>query len=217
VRAQLGRFGFTGPLAEQRIGTMSGGEKARLALALVTRDAPHLIVLDEPTNHLDIDSREALVQALAGYDGAVVVVSHDRHVIEASADRLVLVDSGRASPFEGSIDDYEALILSGPSSGTPAAAPGAARAPRIDPKEARRQAAARREAAKPLRQAMLAAEAKMNRLIAERESVDEQMTRAPADITALMQRRGVLDAGITAAEDEWAAASEAYDAAVATP
>ncbi|WP_235902993.1 ABC-F family ATP-binding cassette domain-containing protein, partial [Sandarakinorhabdus oryzae] len=138
VRAQLGRFGFTGPLAEQRIGTMSGGEKARLALALVTRDAPHLIVLDEPTNHLDIDSREALVQALAGYEGAVVVVSHDRHVIEASADRLVLVDSGRASPFEGSIDDYEALILSGPGSGTPAAAPAAARAPRIDPKEARR-------------------------------------------------------------------------------
>ncbi len=216
VRAQLGRFGFTGPVAEQRIGTMSGGEKARLALALVTRDAPHLIVLDEPTNHLDIDSREALVQALAGYEGAVVVVSHDRHVIEASADRLVLVDSGRASPFDGSIDDYEALILGGAGSSSTAAAP-AAKAPRIDPKEARRQAAARREAAKPLRQAMLNAEAQMNRLIAEREAIDEQMTHAPADITALMQRRGVLDAGIQAAEDAWAAASEAYDAAVAAP
>ncbi|MEN9931600.1 MAG: hypothetical protein RIS17_173 [Pseudomonadota bacterium] len=216
VRAQLGRFGFTGPVAEQRIGTMSGGEKARLALALVTRDAPHLIVLDEPTNHLDIDSREALVQALAGYEGAVVVVSHDRHVIEASADRLVLVDSGRASPFDGSIDDYETLILSGAGGNTPPA-PAAAKAPRIDPKEARRQAAARREAAKPLRQAMLNAEAQMNRLIAEREAIDEQMTHAPADITALMQRRGVLDAGIQAAEDAWAAASEAYDAAVAAP
>lgn len=216
VRAQLGRFGFTGPVAEQRIGTMSGGEKARLALALVTRDAPHLIVLDEPTNHLDIDSREALVQALAGYEGAVVVVSHDRHVIEASADRLVLVDSGRASPFDGSIDDYETLILSGAGASTPPA-PAAAKAPRIDPKEARRQAAARREAAKPLRQAMLNAEAQMNRLIAEREAIDEQMTHAPADITALMQRRGVLDAGIQAAEDAWAAASEAYDAAVAAP
>jgi ATP-binding cassette subfamily F protein 3 len=137
-------------------------------------------------------------------------------VIEASADRLVLVDAGRASPFDGSIDDYETLILAG-SSGNAAAAPAGAKAPRIDPKEARRQAAARREAAKPLRQAMLAAEAQMNRLIAEREAVDEQMTQAPADITALMQRRGVLDAGITTAEDAWAAASEAYDAAVAAP
>jgi ATP-binding cassette subfamily F protein 3 len=136
-------------------------------------------------------------------------------VIEASADRLVLVDAGRASTFDGSIDDYETLILAG--SNANAAAPAGAKAQRIDPKEARRQAAARREAAKPLRQAMLAAEAQMNRLIAEREAVDEQMTQAPADITALMQKRGVLDAGITAAEDAWAAASEAYDAAVAAP
>ena len=214
VRAQLGRFGFSGPTAEQKIGTMSGGERARLALALVTRDAPHLIVLDEPTNHLDIDARQALVQALAGYEGAVVVVSHDRHLIEATADRLVLVDAGRATPFDGSIDDYEALILSksGDSPAAPAAAP---KAPRIDPKEARRQAAARREAAQPLRKAMLAAEARLARLIADREAVEEQMTQAPADITALMLRRGALDAEITAAEEQWMAASEAYDQAEA--
>jgi ATP-binding cassette, subfamily F, member 3 len=219
VRAQLGRFGFTGGAAEQKIGTMSGGERARLALALVTRDAPHLIVLDEPTNHLDIDARQALVQALAGYEGAVVVVSHDRHLIEATADRLVLVDGGRATAFDGSVDDYEAMVLATPAAGanTPAgtdAAPATPKAPRIDPKEARRQAAARREAAKPLRQAMLAAETKLNRLIADREAVEEQMTLAPADITALMQRRGALDAAITAAEEQWMAASEAYDAAV---
>ncbi|OYQ24661.1 glycosyl transferase family 1 [Sandarakinorhabdus cyanobacteriorum] len=214
VRAQLGRFGFSGPTAEQKIGTMSGGERARLALALVTRDAPHLIVLDEPTNHLDIDARQALVQALAGYEGAVVVVSHDRHLIEATADRLVLVDSGRATPFDGSIDDYEALVLGGSSGGNAAPAP-AAKAPRIDPKEARRQAAARREAAQPLRKAMLAAETKLNRLIADRESVEEQMTQAPADITALMLRKGALDAEISAAEEQWLAASEAYEAAIA--
>jgi ATP-binding cassette, subfamily F, member 3 len=214
VRAQLGRFGFSGPTAEQKIGTMSGGERARLALALVTRDAPHLIVLDEPTNHLDIDARQALVQALAGYEGAVVVVSHDRHLIEATADRLVLVDAGRATPFDGSIDDYEALILSKSGDNPPAAA-AAPKAPRIDPKEARRQAAARREAAQPLRKVMLAAEAKFTRLTAEREAVEEQMTQAPADITALMLRRGALDAEIAAAEEQWMAASEAYDAAVA--
>ncbi len=214
VRAQLGRFGFSGPTAEQKIGTMSGGERARLALALVTRDAPHLIVLDEPTNHLDIDARQALVQALAGYEGAVVVVSHDRHLIEATADRLVLVDAGRATPFDGSIDDYEALILSKSNDNPPAAAP-TPKVQRIDPKEARRQAAARREAAQPLRKVMLAAEAKLARLTAEREAVEDQMTQAPADITALMLRRGALDAEISAAEEQWMAASEAYDTAVA--
>jgi ATP-binding cassette subfamily F protein 3 len=211
VRAQLGRFGFTGSVAEQKIGTMSGGERARLALALVTRDAPHLIVLDEPTNHLDIDARQALVQALAGYDGAVVVVSHDRHLIEATADRLVLVDGGRAQPFDGSIDDYEALVLSSPSE----AAPAAPKVVREDPKEARRKAAARREAAKPLRQTMQAAEARLAKLTADRDALDQQMTAPDADITALMKQRGVLDAGITKAEEQWVAASEAYDAAVA--
>ena len=81
---------------------MSGGERARLALALITRDAPHLLILDEPTNHLDVDSREALVQALNGYDGAVMIVSHDRHMVEMTADRLVLVDDGGATDYAGS-------------------------------------------------------------------------------------------------------------------
>ncbi len=212
VRAQLGRFGFTGSVAEQKIGTMSGGERARLALALVTRDAPHLIVLDEPTNHLDIDARQALVQALAGYEGAVVVVSHDRHLIEATADRLVLVDAGRAQPFDGSIDDYETLVLSSPSEAAPTAAP---KVVREDPKEARRKAAARREAAKPLKQTMQAAEAKLAKLTAERDALDQKMTAPDADVTALMKQRGVLDAGIAKAEEQWMAASEAYDTAVA--
>ena len=111
VRAQLGRFGFSGPRATQKVGEMSGGERARLALALITREAPHLLILDEPTNHLDVDTREALVQALNGYGGAVVLVSHDRHMLELVADRLVLVDGGTAKDFTGSIDDYTDLIL----------------------------------------------------------------------------------------------------------
>ena len=111
VRAQLGRFGFSGPRATQKVGEMSGGERARLALALITREAPHLLILDEPTNHLDVDTREALVQALNGYGGAVVLVSHDRHMLELAADRLVLVDSGTAKEFSGSLDDYTDFIL----------------------------------------------------------------------------------------------------------
>src|SRR5690606_36120765 len=105
VRAQLGRFGFSGDKATTKVGRLSGGERARLALALITRDAPHLLILDEPTNHLDVDAREALVQALNDYTGAVVIVSHDRHMIEWAADRLGLVEGGTAQPFEGSLDD----------------------------------------------------------------------------------------------------------------
>ncbi len=111
VRAQLGRFGFSGARATQQVGNLSGGERARLALALITREAPHLLILDEPTNHLDVDTREALVQALNSFSGAVVLVSHDRHMLELAADRLVLVDNGTAKDFSGSIDDYTDMIL----------------------------------------------------------------------------------------------------------
>lgn len=111
VRAQLGRFGFSGPRATQRVEKLSGGERARLALALITRDAPHLLILDEPTNHLDVDAREALVQALNDYSGAVILISHDRHMVELTADRLLLVDGGTAREYDGSMDDYIDFIL----------------------------------------------------------------------------------------------------------
>ncbi|GGB57801.1 ABC-F family ATP-binding cassette domain-containing protein [Blastomonas aquatica] len=111
VRAQLGRFGFSGNRAMSSVGTLSGGERARLALALITRDAPHLLILDEPTNHLDVDAREALVQALNEYDGAVILISHDRHMVELTADRLVLVDAGTATEYNGSMRDYMDFVL----------------------------------------------------------------------------------------------------------
>src|SRR3546814_931808 len=111
VRAQLGRFGFSGPKATTQVSKLSGGERARLALALITREAPHMLILDEPTNHLDVDAREALVQALNAYEGAVVLVSHDRHMLELTADRLVLVDDGTAQEFSGSLEDYTAFVL----------------------------------------------------------------------------------------------------------
>ena len=111
VRAQLGRFGFSGARAQSRVEKLSGGERARLALALITRDAPHLLILDEPTNHLDVDAREALIQALNTYSGAVILISHDRHMVELTADRLVLVDGGTAREYAGSMDDYIDLIL----------------------------------------------------------------------------------------------------------
>ncbi|WP_374412409.1 ABC-F family ATP-binding cassette domain-containing protein [Novosphingobium colocasiae] len=111
VRAQLGRFGFSGPRATGVVEKLSGGERARLALALITRDAPHLLILDEPTNHLDVDAREALIQALNDYTGAVILISHDRHMVELTADRLVLVDGGTAKEYAGSMDDYIDFVL----------------------------------------------------------------------------------------------------------
>ncbi len=110
-RARLGAVGFGAHLADSKCSTLSGGEKARLLFFLATFHAPHVLVMDEPTNHLDIDSREALVLAINDYEGAVVLISHDRHIIETCADRLWLVRDGTVKPFDGDMDDYVNLVL----------------------------------------------------------------------------------------------------------
>src|SRR5947208_7698181 len=113
IRARLGRFGFGQEKAFVAVTDLSGGERARLNLALVTHHAPALLILDEPTNHLDIEAREALVQAINDFPGAVVLVSHDWHLLELVADRLWLVEGGTARPFEGDLEDYERQVLEG--------------------------------------------------------------------------------------------------------
>jgi len=110
-RARLGSYGFGASLADSRCNTLSGGEKARLLFALAAFHAPHILVLDEPTNHLDVDSREALIHAINDYEGAVILISHDRHIIETCADRLWLVANGSVKPFDGDMDDYTDFIL----------------------------------------------------------------------------------------------------------
>ena len=202
VRAQLGRFGFSGDKATGKVGKMSGGEKARLALALITRDAPHLLILDEPTNHLDVDAREALVQALNDYSGAVVIVSHDRHMLELTADRLVLVDDGTAREFTGSLDDYIALILGRDTSG--------------GDKATRKGKKAARDEQQALRQRAKDTEAALARLNDERDAVDRQMT-APGRTSMgdLMKQRAALDGRIEAAEAAWLEATEALELAAA--
>ncbi|MEQ8354131.1 MAG: ABC-F family ATP-binding cassette domain-containing protein [Kiloniellaceae bacterium] len=111
LRAQLGRFGFGVDRAEVAVGKLSGGEKARLLFALMSRDAPHILILDEPTNHLDVDSRQALIQALSNFEGAVILVSHDTHLIELTADRLWLVADGAVSAFDGDTEDYRKHLM----------------------------------------------------------------------------------------------------------
>ena len=118
VRAQLGGFGFSADKQQTAVGKLSGGERARLMLALATLDKPNLLILDEPTNHLDIDARNELLTALNDFDGAVILVSHDRRLIEATADRLLLVSDGQVTPFEGDLDDYRRFLLSGDNTAT---------------------------------------------------------------------------------------------------
>ena len=130
LRARLAGFGLMEAQAETRIGQLSGGQKARLSLLTATIDAPHLLVLDEPTNHLDIESREALTEALNDYTGAVVLVSHDMHLLDLVADRLWLVDGGKVAPWQGDLEDYRRMLMSQPETPAPAPPPAAAAAPR---------------------------------------------------------------------------------------
>jgi ATP-binding cassette subfamily F protein 3 len=113
LRAILGGFGIGAEQADTEVGRLSGGQKTRLSLLLATIDAPHLLILDEPTNHLDIESREALVEALTAYSGAVVLVSHDMHLLSLVADRLWLVKGGRVTPYDDDLDTYRSQLLSG--------------------------------------------------------------------------------------------------------
>ena len=213
VRGQLGRFGFSGPKALTEVGKLSGGEKARLALALITRDAPHLLILDEPTNHLDVDARVALIQALNDYSGAVVMVSHDRHMLEMTADRLVLVDNGTAKDFDGSIEDYIAFVL--------AKDPSSARGgePKVNKKEQRKAAAEAREKGQALRKAAQKAEAELAKLTDLLSLVDQAMfdpSSAPGSLakltmTELMKHRAEVAGQIKHAESTWMEASEALE------
>ncbi|MEO8141722.1 MAG: ATP-binding cassette domain-containing protein, partial [Sphingomicrobium sp.] len=199
VRAQLGRFGFSGDKAMTIVGKLSGGERARLALALITRDAPHLLILDEPTNHLDVDAREALVQALNGYDGAVILISHDRHMVELTADRLVLVDDGKAIDYPGSIDDYIDFVL---GRNQPKAAGAKPKAKKLTGKA--------KDDAKALRQAAADAEAASAKLAAECEALDRELAAVECAkaITDLSRRRADVAAKLEQAEAHWLEVSE---------
>ena len=161
VRARLGAFGFGQDKAFVAVEDLSGGERARLNLALVTHDAPALLVLDEPTNHLDIETREALVQAINDFAGAVVLISHDWHLLELVAERLWLVADGTVRPFAGDLEDYRRLLLerAGPADGQ--------RSPQTDERRAaRRRAAEKRRELDPLRQRAHRAEAAIARTLA---------------------------------------------------
>jgi ATP-binding cassette subfamily F protein 3 len=222
-RTRLGTLGFGIDKADTKAENLSGGEKARLLFALATFHGAHLLILDEPTNHLDVDAREALVRALNDYEGAVILITHDRHLIEACADRLWIVRDGTVRAYDGDVARYRAECLAerGAEPGAPRAKGKGNGAARPAPQAARRQAAELRAALAPLKKEVARAEAEVERLSVQIATIDAALAdtglyaRNPARAQALARERGELARARADAEAAWLAASEAYEAAAA--
>src|SRR5215471_15567342 len=223
VRARAGAMGFPGAMADTPVANLSGGEKARLLLGLATFEGPHLLMLDEPTNHLDIDSRAALIEAINEFSGAIVMVSHDRYLLEACADRLWLVADGGVTTFDGDLEDYRRLILkergeTEEKTGDQSAA-GSPRAARADQ---RRAAAEKRAELAPLRRRIASLDADMARLTARIAEIDLALAdpllyqRDPARSATLARERAESANALSLAEEQWLIASGEYETAHST-
>jgi ATP-binding cassette subfamily F protein 3 len=217
IRARCARMGFPGSKADTPVSNLSGGEKARLLMGLATFDGPHLLILDEPTNHLDIDSRAALMEAINDYQGAVILISHDRFLLEACADRLWLVSAGTVKPFDGDLDDYRKIVLEGPDSSSEKKADDG----RSTQADQRREAADRRTGLAPLKRRIEAVEKKMGKLQDLLQRVDEALgapdvfLKDPEKASRLSGQRAELERALAAAEEEWLILSGEYEAAAA--
>jgi ATP-binding cassette subfamily F protein 3 len=212
VRARLARFGLGEDKVFVPARDLSGGEKARLTLVLATHEAPHLLILDEPTNHLDIEAREALAEALNEFPGAVVLISHDWHLVELVADRLWLVADGTVRSFDGDLEDYRRLLLTRESAdAAPRDGGGSSR------RAERRAAAERRRELEPLRRRLRKTETKVtaltNDLAAIETALADPATYADdgCDVPGLLRRQAELRATLEIAERDWLAAAEALE------
>lgn len=231
-RARCAAIGFNHQKADTKAENLSGGEKARLLFALASFHGPHLMILDEPTNHLDVDSREALIHALNAYEGAVILISHDRHLIEATAERLWIVRDGTVTPYDGDMDQYRDDHLGRPArkSRKPSTDVAsikdqvgtvASHRPQLSKAEARKASADKREALAPLKKAATDAEREINALSAQIDALDLKLAdpglyeRDPDQAQDLGRERGRLSKALGVAEESWLEASETYEAALA--
>lgn len=218
VRARAGAIGFPGEKADTPAENLSGGEKARLMLALATLRGPHLLILDEPTNHLDIDSRAALIEAINAYSGAVILVSHDRYLLEACAERLWLVADGTVQPYDGDLDDYRRSVLLGGATSPKQERPRAAEE-RWSRADQRRAAAEKRMELAPLKGRVAHAERLIARLTDEIVRIDSELAdaglyvRDPAKAARLAKTRADAAEALSQAEHEWLEASSIYETA----
>jgi ATP-binding cassette subfamily F protein 3 len=211
VRARAGAIGFSGKAADTLVKSLSGGEKARLLLGLATFFGPNMIILDEPTNHLDIDSRAVLAEAINEFPGAVIMVSHDRYLIEACADRLWVVAERSVSAYDGDLEDYRRMVLS---------ANGVRTAPRErEASEREKPLRVRSEKRGPLRQQISSAEAEIARITGIIEKIDAALalpdifTRDPKQAAQLAKARSAAADALQRAEEAWLEASMQSDEA----
>lgn len=220
VRARAAQFGLSREKMDTAAKDLSGGEKARLLMGLAAFDAPHLFILDEPANHLDIESRQELIEALNSFEGAVILISHDRHLIDACADRLWLVDKGTVQPFDGDLDEYRALATGRGASG---ATDKGDNGDKVSKADRRRENAKKRAALEPLARQIKAIETGLEKARKRLEVIDSAMadpelyTRDPAKAGTLAKERATLVSLIEAKEEEWLLLSAEYEEAMAEP
>ncbi|WP_131193962.1 ABC-F family ATP-binding cassette domain-containing protein [Lichenihabitans psoromatis] len=206
IRGRCAQLGFPNVKADTPVSNLSGGEKARLMMGMATFDGPHLLILDEPTNHLDIDSRAALIEAINDYDGAIIIIAHDRYLIEACADRLWLVEKGTVTTFDGDMDEYKSLVLENAGGAKRSArkadkAAGGATAPIPLKKPGRNHI--------PIRKQLDAVEEKMGKFQALITRIDtalanpETFQRDKGKAATLAQQRKELEKALTVVEEEW--------------
>ena len=212
VRGRVAQFGLSTEKMNTPAKDLSGGEKARLLMGLSAFEGPNLFILDEPTNHLDIDSRESLIHALNDFPGAVILISHDRHLIEATADRLWLVKDGHVNPYDGDLADYRQLVTG--VSGDRKERREAEKASKAD---RRREAAQRRAALEPVAKEIRATEALMDRIRKRIDGIEDELAnpavyeKDPSTATRLAKERSQLSATLAGHEEKWLALSAEYE------
>ncbi|WP_336065552.1 ABC-F family ATP-binding cassette domain-containing protein [Nitratireductor rhodophyticola] len=216
VRARVAQFGLTTEKMSTPARDLSGGEKARLLMGLATFEAPHLLILDEPTNHLDIDSREALVEALNMFDGAVILISHDRHLIEATADRLWIVGDGTVSSYDGDMDDYRARMTGGASRNREKR-----ETDKASKADKRKEAARKRAALEPLAKEIKATEGLIERTRKRIDAIEARLAdtslydKEPKRVSELAKERSDLATMLARHEDRWLTLSSEYEEGMA--
>ncbi len=217
LRSRVGAMGLVGDKALTKVGNLSGGERARLMLALATLDSPNLLILDEPTNHLDIDARSELLNAINDFEGAVILVSHDRRLLESTADELWLVADGGVHPFDGDLDDYRKFLLSGDNTPTQRVEP----APKLTKEDVRRDAAEKRRRLKPLKDNVDAAEHEISTLNTEIAKYDRVLadpllfSQDPAKAKNVGKKRADAVKKLADLESRWLKMQEEYENAMA--
>ena len=225
VRARVAQMGLATEKMDTAAEKLSGGEKARLLMGLATLDAPHLLILDEPTNHLDIEARDSLIHALNDYPGAVILISHDRHIVEATVDRLWLVEQGTVKRFDGDLTDYKRLVLAKARSSS-SSEPETEELPQAPvvtgptKAEQRKLAAERRDQLKPLKKKISQLEIQISRLQKTIAEVEARLAdpaiyqKDPQAVAKLGKEKAEAERTLASVEEEWLALSEEHEAAL---